>query len=157
MERRLHAELVTALAALGATASYGWKAFPIRTYARATAVAGPHAVLVGDAAGVDALMGEGISFALEYGMTAATAIVRAHATDDWSFRDYARAVERGPLGRKLRRLALGARLFYGRHHRLWFRVAAASSRAQAVGLAWYNGTGRWRRREASPERRRTSL
>src|SRR5207249_686073 len=101
---RLQAELVTQLAGLGVPASYGWKAFPIRTYARATAVAAPHTVLVGDAAGADALMGEGISFALEYGMTAADAIAHAHATRDWAFRDYAHAVERGALGRKLRRL-----------------------------------------------------
>src|SRR5262245_12242767 len=145
---RLRAELVTELARLGGPASDGWKAFPIRTYARGTRVAAPHAVLVGDAAGADALMGEGISFALEYGMTAAQAIVRAHATGDWTFRDYARAVETDPIGRKLRRLALAARLFYGRHHRFWFRVAAASPRAQRIGLAWYNGTDGWESRSA---------
>src|SRR6185503_20379440 len=91
----------------------GWKAFPIRTYGRRTRVAAPGVVLVGDAAGADALMGEGISFALEYGMLAADAILRSRETGDWSLRDYARAVERGALGRKLRRLALAARLFYG--------------------------------------------
>src|SRR5439155_425493 len=101
----------------------GWKAFPIRTHAPGTRVAAPHALLVGDAAGCDPLMGEGISFALEYGMLAADAIVVAHASGDWSFRGYARAVERGVLGRKLRRLYLGARLFYGPRQRLWFRVA----------------------------------
>ena len=145
---RLHAELVTELARLGVRATYAWKAFPIRTYARGTIVAVPHAVLVGDAAGADALMGEGISFALEYGIAAAEAIVAAHATGDWRFAGYAHAVETGPLGRKLRRLALGARLFYGRHHRFWFRIAAASPRAQAIGLAWYNGAGGWERPSA---------
>jgi len=79
---------------------------------------------------------------------AADAILAARASEDWSFRRYTRAVERGPLGRKLRHLHLGARLFYGPRHRLWFRVAAASARAQAIGLAWYNGVDGWDRRGA---------
>jgi len=140
---RLRAELVTMLARVGAPGTAAWKAFPIRTYARATTVAAPHVVLVGDAAGADALMGEGISFALEYGMLAADAIAAAHATADWRFADYARAVAGGALGRKLRRLALATRLFYGRRHRFWFAVAGASRRAQAIGLAWYNGVDGW--------------
>ena len=145
---RLAAELVTQLSALGVPATLPWKAFPIRTWSAGTRVAAPHALLVGDAAGCDALMGEGISFALEYGFLAADAILAARETGDWSFAAYAEAVERGPLGRKLRRLALGARLFYGPRHRLWFRLAAASRRAQRIGLGWYNGVGGWDRRGA---------
>jgi flavin-dependent dehydrogenase len=144
---RLRAELDAELARLAAPAP-GWKAFPIRTYVHGAEVATPRALLVGDAAGVDPLMGEGISFALEYGALAAAAIVRARTTGDWTFQDYARAVRRGPIGRKLGRLGLAARLFYGRHHRFWFRLAAASSRAQAIGLAWYNGVDGWDRRSA---------
>ncbi len=141
---RLRAELAAELARIGARPR-AWKAFPVRTYARGTRVAAPRALLAGDAAGCDALMGEGISFALEYGMLAADAIVTARASGDWSFRRYARAVERGPLGRKLRCLHLGTRLFYGPRQRFWFRLAAASVRAQAVGLAWYNGADGWDR------------
>ncbi len=144
---RLRAELAAELARIGARPR-AWKAFPIRTYARGTRVAAPRALLAGDAAGCDALMGEGISFALEYGMLAADAIVTARASGDWNFQRYARAVERGPLGRKLRCLHLGARLFYGPRHRFWFRMAAASPRAQAIGLAWYNGVDGWDRRGA---------
>lgn len=139
---RLRAELHAALADIGARAAT-WKAFPIRTYARGQALAAPQVLLVGDAAGCDPLMGEGISFALEYGRLAAEAILAARG----SFDAYARAVRRH-LGRKLRRLGLGARLFYGRHGRLWFRIAAASPRAQAIGLGWYNGTGGWEERSA---------
>jgi flavin-dependent dehydrogenase len=139
---RLQHELAAELKRIGGSAN-GWKAFPIRTYGRRTRVAAPGVVLVGDAAGVDPLMGEGISFALEYGLLAADAILEARATGDWSFGSYAAAVGRGSLGRKLRRLGLGARLFYGRHHRFWFRLAAMSPRAQAIGLGWYNGVGGW--------------
>jgi flavin-dependent dehydrogenase len=143
---RLQAELVTQLARLGVPASYRWKAFPIRTFAARTVVAAPGVLLVGDAAGCDALMGEGISFGLEYGMLAGDAIVEARRTGERSFSGYARAVADGPLGRKLRRLAFGARLFYGKRSRFWFGIAAASSRAQRIGLAWYNGVGGWDRR-----------
>jgi flavin-dependent dehydrogenase len=139
---RLKGELRAELGRIGG-ASTEWKAFPIRTYAAGSALASPHALLVGDAAGVDPLMGEGISFALEHGLLAAGAILDARARADWSFGGYARAVAHGPIGRKLRRLGLGARLFYGRSQRLWFRLAAASPRAQAIGLAWYNGVDGW--------------
>lgn len=144
---RLRTELAAELERVGAAPS-GWKAFPIRTYAAGMPVAAPHALLVGDAAGVDPLMGEGISFALEYGVLAAEAIADAHARGDYAFAGYARAVHRGPIGRKLRRLVLGARLFYGPWQRLWFRVAAATPRGQAIGLAWYNGTEGWDERSA---------
>jgi menaquinone-9 beta-reductase len=144
---RLRAELAAELARLAARAPT-WKAFPIRTYGPRTRVAAPHAILVGDAAGCDPLMGEGISFALEYGILAAEAIVAAHADGDWTFARYTCAVSRGPLGRKLRRLSLAARLFYGPHRRLWFRLAGASARARAIGLAWYNGVGGWDERGA---------
>ena len=139
---RLKAELAAERARVGAGPG-PWQAFPIRTFDARTVVAAPHAVLVGDAAGCDPLMGEGISFALEYGLLAADAIVAAVESGDWSFRRYARAVQHGAIGRKLRRLALGARLFYGRGQRLCFGAAAHSPRARAIGLAWYNGVDGW--------------
>ncbi len=145
--QRLQAELAAELARVGARAC-DWKAFPIRTYSARTLVSAPHALLVGDAAGADPLMGEGISFALEYGLLAAEAIIAAVESGDWTFRRYTRAVHRGPIGRKLRRLGLGARLFYGRAQRLCFRIAALSPRAQALGLAWYNGVDGWDERGA---------
>jgi flavin-dependent dehydrogenase len=132
---RLQAELAGALAAIGVPPARHWAAFPIRTYAGEAALAAPHALLVGDAAGCDPLMGEGISFALEYGVLAADALITGHARNAFDFGGYVRAVHRGPLGRKLRRLALATRLFYGRHARLFFRLAARSSRARSRGLA----------------------
>jgi flavin-dependent dehydrogenase len=136
---RLQAELATELERIGAaSASRRWKAFPIRTYGRG-AIARPHALLVGDAAGVDPLMGEGISFALEYGILAAEAIVDAHRRGDRRFEAYGPAVHGGALGRKLRRLGQATRLFYGPLGRVAFRAAGLSQRAQSAALAWYNG------------------
>jgi hypothetical protein len=36
-------------------------------------------------------------------------------------------------------LAFAARHFYGPRHRLYFRLAGISRKAQAVGVDWYNG------------------
>jgi flavin-dependent dehydrogenase len=123
-----------------------WHAFPIRVFDRRQPVSAPNVVLVGDAAGVDPLMGEGISFAFEYGALAAEAIVDALATGDLTLASYARAVAASPLGRKLARLRLAARLFYGPAHRLLFAAAARTPRGREVGLAWYSGTGGWEER-----------
>jgi flavin-dependent dehydrogenase len=142
---RLHAELDDELTRVGARAG-SWKAFPIRTYSPTARMAAPHALLVGDAAGVDPLMGEGISFALEYGILAADHVVRAHASGDFAFAGYERAVHDGPIGRKLARLCQGASRFYGPRGAWWFRLARMSPRAQRIGLAWYNGADGWDRR-----------
>ena len=123
------------------------EAFPIRWYERAATIASPDALLVGDAAGCDPLMGEGISYAFEYGRLAAAAIVaglaRAHREVDLS--GYSRAVATSWFGRKLRRLRTVARLFYGPGSGLGFAVAARSRRLQDVGIRWYNGVGDWDR------------
>lgn len=117
------------------------KSFPIRWYAPQPRVSAPAVLLVGDAAGVDPLMGEGISFGFEYGRRAAAAIGLAvsgeRAVDAW----YQRQVEESWMGRKLRRLGLAERLFYGPSARLWFEIAARSQVAQDIGIRWYNGVG----------------
>lgn len=146
----LRAELEAQTARIGAPGPACWKAFPIRTYAPGVRVAADRVLLVGDAAGVDALLGEGISFSLEYGALAAEAIVRARQARRWRFDDYQQAVTTGPLGRKLGLLAGAAAHFYGPRRAWWFRAAHASRRAQRLALAWYNGDptldglGRWR-------------
>ncbi len=125
-----------------------WRAFPIRWYRPNARLAAPHVLLVGDAAGVDPLMGEGISLAFEYGSFAAEAAARAVDSGDFSGAGYQRAVETSWLGRKLRRLHLATRLFYGPTWRLWFGVAEHSRRVRTMGLRWYNGVDDWDRRGA---------
>jgi flavin-dependent dehydrogenase len=144
---QLQRELAAALARVGARPTR-WQAFPIRTFVPAAPVAGPHALLVGDAAGCDPLMGEGISYALEYGILAADAIVAAQAQGGEAFAIYQRAVRASAMGRKLRRLEWASRRFYGPRAPWWFRLARLSRRAQRIGLAWYNGIGGWDERSA---------
>jgi geranylgeranyl reductase family protein len=67
---------------------------PIRSYHRSVAVSRPRVLMVGDAAGVDPLFGEGISLALAYGDVAADAVIDAFARDDFDFSDYRRRLHR---------------------------------------------------------------
>jgi len=100
-------------------------------------------ILAGDAAGVDPLMGEGISYAFEHGKLAAAAIADFLGGRGDVLAAYGRELHRGPVGRKLRRLAFAARRFYGPRHRLFFKLAETSRRAQQLGVEWYNGNHRF--------------
>lgn len=127
------------------------KSFPIRWAGRGARIAAPHVMLVGDAAGVDPLMGEGISFAFEYARRAAVAASCAVARSDGTagsidFRGYEETVRSSWMGKKLRRLEMGTRLFYGRTWPLWFAFAARSRHAQEIGIRWYNGVDGWDQR-----------
>ena len=125
------------------TSSLKFRAFPINGYTPGSPLAAPNVVLVGDAAGAEPLMGEGISFALEYGKFAAQAITHALRTQCFEFADYTENVERSWLGKKLTRLHFATRLFYGRTRRFWFALAARNQRLQSIGLKWYNGVDGW--------------
>jgi len=116
-----------------------FRAFPIRWFDRRDRYVNGRVMLAGDAAGVDPLMGEGISYAFEHGKLAADAIARFLGRETSALADYDRALHRGAIGWKLRKLAFAARHFYGPHHRAFFRLSRLSKRAQEIGLDWYNG------------------
>ena len=116
-----------------------WHSFPIRWFDPADSYASGRAILAGDAAGVDPLMGEGISCAFEHGKLAANAICKYLDGDGDALRAYDRALHEGAMGAKLGKLAFAARHFYGPHHTLFFRLARVSRRAQEIGVDWYNG------------------
>ena len=118
---------------------HAFKAFPIRWYDPADRYASARALLAGDAAGVDPLMGEGISYAFEHGKLAAGAIARWLDGDQMAFAQYDRDLRDAAAGRKLRHLAGAARRFYGPRHRLYFRLAGLSGTARAIAVDWYNG------------------
>ena len=64
------------------------KGHPIRWWSRDNQFSMPRILLVGDAAGADPLVGEGISFALGYGEVAAETINEAFLSRDFSFENY---------------------------------------------------------------------
>lgn len=74
----------------------------------------PGAVLIGEAAGIDPLLGEGISFALWYGVTVAPWVAEALEQGDLSFADYSHQLRWSPLGRHLSLRVALARFAYRR-------------------------------------------
>jgi flavin-dependent dehydrogenase len=95
---------------------------PFRWFDRRAALAAPHVLLVGDAAGADPAVGEGISFALGYGEVAAAALRDAFERDDFSFSSYRDRVLRHRVGRYLSLRAAGAHLLYGLRNRYLLRA-----------------------------------
>jgi geranylgeranyl reductase family protein len=76
---------------------YKLKGHPIRWWSREGCFAIPRVLLVGDAAGTDPFLGEGISFALGYGEVAADAIADAFEREDYSFATYRERLLANPL------------------------------------------------------------
>ena len=93
-------------------AEYKLEGHPLRWFESKSAFSAPHLLLAGDAAGADALFGEGISIALGYGELAASAIQEAFIRKDFSFREYRKTILRSELGKALRRRTWTAKLYY---------------------------------------------
>jgi flavin-dependent dehydrogenase len=121
------------------------QAAPIRCWSR-TPFTADRTLLVGDAAGAEPLMGEGISFAFEYGRWAADELTAAMGTGVLDWRAAEARFRCSWVGGKLRRLDQAATLLYGRGARLWLALATRWPGAQQVGLSWYNGVDGWDRR-----------
>lgn len=115
--------------------------YPVRWFNPQAEFARPHVVLVGDAAGVDPIFAEGISYALEYGAIAADAIGAAFERQDFRFADYRTRILRHDLGRMLSFKAALAQRMYGRSRpRSWaliWQLATIAPRpiTHAVGRA----------------------
>ena len=91
---------------------YKLEGHPLRWFEPKSAFSAPHVLLAGDAAGADALFGEGISIALGYGRLAARAIQDAFIRKDFGFRDYRKTILRSGMGKALRRRTWLAKLYY---------------------------------------------
>jgi len=85
---------------------------PIRWFDPRNPLSASRALLVGDAAGVDPLFGEGISLALGYGFLAAGELARAFSAGDFTFNGYKQRVMRSALGRTLLARWVIARILY---------------------------------------------
>lgn len=92
--------------------AYQLASHPIRWFDAGSPFSAPHVILAGDAAGADALYGEGISIALGYGKLAAEALHEAFQRDEFSFDGYRQRVLRDPLGIALRRRTFMSKVVY---------------------------------------------
>jgi flavin-dependent dehydrogenase len=82
----------------------------------------PNIILVGDAAGVEPLFGEGIAYALMYGPFAAKVLDDAVTREDFSFSSYEESLAADPLGQSLRRRTRMARWAYSRKPGFFRRI-----------------------------------
>ena len=91
---------------------YKLEGHPLRWFDAKSDFSARRVLLVGDAAGADALFGEGISIALGYGEFAAQAVQEAFIKNDFSFRGYKQSILQAELGKALRRRTWMAKFFY---------------------------------------------
>ncbi len=92
-------------------------AWSIREWTPKARLSAPRALLVGDAAGADPLVAEGLHQAFAYGEMAAKALIWADEKKDFSFESYTQDVRESPLGLELARNRLAARVLYSPFYR----------------------------------------
>ena len=103
-------------------------------------VARPRALLVGEAAGIDPVLGEGIAQAIQYGSVAGRYLARCLDRDDLTFADFRRELSRSRVG-----LDLGIRTrvlpwYYGRRSRATIeRWITGSESLAIVGMHYFAG------------------
>jgi len=115
---------------------YEIKGYPIRWFSPENQMSVPHLLLVGDAAGADPFLGEGISIALAYGALAAREIGEAFQRSRFSFNGYRHRVLRSALGQVLCARWFVARVVYSLKWK-WFQILVwRILKPVVVLLAW---------------------
>ena len=102
---------------------YEVKGHPIRSFSPENPISVPRVLLVGDAAGADPFLGEGISIALGYGALAAREIGRAFERNEFSFNGYRRRVLSSALGQALIARWILSQIVYSFKWK-WFQILA---------------------------------
>ena len=137
----IEALLRQGLARYGVDLPDGARGWPAWRHQAGGRVAAPHLLCVGDAAGIDALTGEGIAVGLEHGPIAAQAIARALATSDFRFASYGAAIDRAVVGRELTLDGRLAKMLYApRAGKLWLSLILFDRRVQQLYAARVSGS-----------------
>ncbi|HVV53479.1 MAG TPA: FAD-dependent monooxygenase [Polyangia bacterium] len=137
----IEALLVEGLRGWGVALPAGARGWPAWRHRRGGRVAAPHLLCVGDAAGIDALTGEGIAVGLEHGPIAAEAVAAALETGDFRFAGYGQAIDRAVVGRELTLDGRLARMLYApRAFRYWLSLILFDRRVQELYAARVSGS-----------------
>ncbi len=123
--------------------AYRWKGYPEREFDPRIPTAAPRVLLVGDAAGIDPLLGEGIAQGFAYADLAADSILRALRRGDYAFVDHHARLLRSPLGRELSLVARAIDHLYSRRaFPFWISLLFESGAVRRiVGEALAEGGG----------------
>jgi menaquinone-9 beta-reductase len=115
---------------------YEIKGYPIRWFTPKNQISVPRVLLVGDAAGADPFLGEGISIALGYGALAAGEIGEAFQRNEFSFNGYRQRVLKSALGQVLFARWFVAQVVYSFKWK-WFQILVwRILKPMVVLLAW---------------------
>jgi flavin-dependent dehydrogenase len=115
------------------------RAFSTRPLVRTTRFAFDGLALVGEAAGIDRVTGEGIAQAILTGALAAKHLARALRTGESSLEGYHREVMRTRVGRHMRQSAWLADQVFGSRGASWRLLFAREPLARELGARWYSG------------------
>jgi flavin-dependent dehydrogenase len=109
----------------------------------------PRALLVGEAAGIDPVLGEGIAQAIFYGAIAGSFLARSLDRDDLGFGDWPRELRRSRLGLDLRLRAAFLPWLYGRRRPIVEQWVGDSRDLALAGMRYFAGDHVPRHRLAS--------
>jgi hypothetical protein len=118
---------------------YRVKRFAERGFERHTPFASQRVMLVGEAAGIDGLTGEGIAQAIGYGAFAGPYLAEKLATGDFAFGDFARRLSASRVGFELRVRARTIPYYFGPHRALIERFVLRTPDFFAMGLEHFAG------------------
>jgi flavin-dependent dehydrogenase len=118
---------------------YRVKRFAERGFERHTPYAAHRVMLVGEAAGIDGLTGEGIAQAIGYGAFAGRYLAEKLATFDFAFRDFSHRLNASRVGFELRVRARTIPYYFGPHRALIERFVLRTPDFFAMGLEHFAG------------------
>lgn len=135
----LGARLRARLRSLGLDDGVRVKRYALRGVALADPFARPRALLVGEAAGTDPVLGEGIAQAIFYGAVAGPYLARCLERGDLCFASFRRELLRSRVGLDLRVRARLAPWIYGRCRPIAERWVAGSAELARAGMRYFAG------------------
>jgi flavin-dependent dehydrogenase len=133
------ARLLARLALLGVSTGARLKRFAERGLSLHEPLARPRAILVGEAAGIDPALGEGIAQALFYGAAAGPYLADRVERDDLSFADWPDTLRRSTVGVDLRVRTRVTPWLYGPSRPLAERWVARSRDLALAGMRYFAG------------------
>ena len=103
------------------------------------ALSRPRVLLVGEAAGIDPVLGEGIAQAILFGAAAGPYLAERLARNDFSFMDWKESIRKTRLGLDLAVRSRAAAHVYGDMRGLMERYVTQSRAIVAAGMNWFGG------------------
>lgn len=118
---------------------YRQKRFAERGFEPHRPISADRVLLVGEAAGIDPVSGEGIAQAIQYGATAGRYLGEKLAEGRLGFEDWSGVVGRARVGLDLRARTAGVDLFYGQRRAAIERYVLRYPEFLQVGMRYFGG------------------